>query len=158
MSTAIYYTHLDGFDTHSSQLQQHAGLLRHLGASLAAFLDDLEKSGESDRVLVLVFSEFGRRLSENGSAGTDHGTAAPVFLLGRPVKPGLHGPYPDLTHLDDGDPRHAIDFRRIYATVLDRWLAVPPRQILGTAFEPLPRAGLERQRPAAFSLDASRSG
>ena len=104
MSTSIYYTHLDGFDTHSGQLQQHAGLLRELGASLKAFLDDLEKSGESDRVLVLVFSEFGRRLGENGSGGTDHGTAAPVFLLGRPVKPGLHGPYPDLTHLDDGDP------------------------------------------------------
>ena len=138
LSTAIYYTHLDGFDTHSNQLQQHSGLLRHLGASLTAFLDDLEKAGESDRVLILVFSEFGRRLSENGSAGTDHGTAAPVFLLGRPVKPGIQGPYPDLTHLDDGDPRHAIDFRRVYATVLDRWLAVPHRQILGSAFDPLP--------------------
>jgi uncharacterized protein (DUF1501 family) len=137
LQTPIYYTHLDGFDTHSSQLQQHAGLLRHLGASLAAFLAELEKSGESDRVLVLVFSEFGRRLSENGSAGTDHGTAAPVFLLGQPVKPGLHGPYPDLTHLDDGDPRHAIDFRRIYATILDRWLGVPHQQILGAPFEPL---------------------
>jgi uncharacterized protein (DUF1501 family) len=138
LSTSIYYTHLDGFDTHSAQLQQHPLLLRHLGLSLAAFLDDLEKSGESDRVLVLVFSEFGRRLGENGSAGTDHGTAAPVFLLGRPVKPGLCGPYPDLTQLDDGDPRHAVDFRRVYATVLDRWLDVPHRQILGTAFEPLP--------------------
>ncbi len=138
LSTSIYYTHLDGFDTHSAQLQQHAQLMRHLGQSLTAFLDDLEKSGEADRVLVLVFSEFGRRLNENGSAGTDHGTAAPVFLLGRPVKPGLHGPYPDLTQLDDGDPRHAIDFRRIYATLLDRWLSVPPRQILGAPFDPLP--------------------
>jgi uncharacterized protein (DUF1501 family) len=138
LSTAIYYTHLDGFDTHSAQLQQHSQLLRHLGQSLVAFLDDLEKSSEADRVLLLVFSEFGRRLSENGSAGTDHGTAAPVFLLGRPVKPGLQGPYPDLTHLDDGDPRHAIDFRRIYATVLDRWLAVPHHQVLGSAFDPLP--------------------
>ena len=138
VQTPIYYTHLDGFDTHSGQLQQHAGLLRHLGASLAAFLADLEKSGDSDRVLVLVFSEFGRRLSENGSAGTDHGTAAPVFLLGNGVKPGLHGPYPELSHLDDGDPRHAIDFRRIYATILERWLAVPPEQILGTKFDALP--------------------
>jgi uncharacterized protein (DUF1501 family) len=138
LSTSIYYTHLDGFDTHSGQLQQHSTLMRHLGASLAAFIDDLEKSGESDRVLVLVFSEFGRRLNENGSAGTDHGTAAPVFLLGRGVKPGPHGPYPDLAHLDDGDPRHAIDFRRVYATILDRWLAVPHQQILGASFEPLP--------------------
>ncbi len=139
LSTSIYYTHLDGFDTHSGQLQQHAGLLRELGASLGAFLGDLEKSGESDRVLVLVFSEFGRRLGENGSGGTDHGTAAPVFLLGRPVKAGLHGPYPDLTHLDDGgDPKHAVDFRGIYASVLDEWLGVPHRDILGAAFEPMP--------------------
>jgi uncharacterized protein (DUF1501 family) len=139
LSTSIYYTHLDGFDTHSGQLQTHAGLLRELGASLSSFLGDLEKSGESDRVLVLAFSEFGRRLGENGSGGTDHGTAAPVFLLGKPVKPGLHGPYPDLTHLDDGgDPKHATDFRAVYASVLDRWLGVPHREVLGASFEPVP--------------------
>jgi uncharacterized protein (DUF1501 family) len=137
LTTAIYYTHLDGFDTHSGQLPQHANLMRELGTSLRAFLDDLEKSGESERVVVLVFSEFGRRLDENGSGGTDHGTAAPVFLLGRPVEAGLHGPYPDLTHLEDGDPIHAVDFRRIYATLLDRWLGVPHRDILGASFEPL---------------------
>jgi uncharacterized protein (DUF1501 family) len=138
LTTAIYYTQLDGFDTHSGQLPQHANLLRELGASLAAFLGDLEKSGESDRVLVLVFSEFGRRPDENGSGGTDHGTAAPVFLLGRSVKPGLIGPYPDLTHLEDGDPRHAIDFRAVYAAVLDHWLRVPHRDVLGADFEPVP--------------------
>jgi uncharacterized protein (DUF1501 family) len=137
LSTSIYYTHLDGFDTHSGQIQRHTFLLRELDASLGAFLDDLEKSGEAERVLVLVFSEFGRRLGENGSGGTDHGTAAPVFLLGRAVKPGLHGPYPDLTHLDDdGDPRYAIDFRTIYAAVLDQWLGVPHREVLGASFEP----------------------
>ena len=126
LSTSIYYTQLDGFDTHSGQLQRHTFLLRELDSSLGAFLDDLDKTGESERVLVLVFSEFGRRLGENGSGGTDHGTAAPVFLLGRPVIPGLHGPYPDLAHLDDeGDPRHAIDFRTVYAAVLDQWLGVP---------------------------------
>ncbi len=108
LSTPIYYTHLDGFDTHSGQLATHASLLRELGTSLEAFLTDLEKSGEADRVLVLVFSEFGRRLGENASGGTDHGTAAPVFLLGRPVHPGLHGKYPDLTHLEDGDPIHSV--------------------------------------------------
>jgi uncharacterized protein (DUF1501 family) len=138
LSTPIYYTHLDGFDTHSGQLPQHTNLLRELAVSLKAFLDDLEKSGESERVLVLVFSEFGRRLRENGSAGTDHGTAAPVFLLGQPVKAGLHGAYPDLTHLEDGDPIHAIDFRRVYATLLDRWLGVPHREVLGAAFEAMP--------------------
>jgi uncharacterized protein (DUF1501 family) len=137
LSTAIYYTHLDGFDTHSGQFQQHSALLRELGSALPAFLDDLEKAGESERVLVLIFSEFGRRLAENGSGGTDHGTAAPVFLLGRLVNAGLHGPYLDLTRLEDGDPRHAIDFRSIYATVLDRWLGVPHRDVLGAAFEPI---------------------
>ena len=100
-------------------------MLRELGTSLKAFLDDLEKSGESERVVVLVFSEFGRRLGENGSGGTDHGTAAPVFLLGQPVKAGLHGTYPDLTRLEDGDPIHAVDFRRVYAT--------PARRMAGRA-------------------------
>ncbi|MGO9463749.1 MAG: DUF1501 domain-containing protein [Isosphaeraceae bacterium] len=138
LTTAIYYTHLDGFDTHSGQLSQHANLMRELGRSLSAFQADLQKSGESERVVVLVFSEFGRRLGENGSGGTDHGTAAPVFLLGQPVKAGLHGPYPDLARLDDGDPIHAVDFRRVYATLLDRWLQVPHRDILGADFEPMP--------------------
>ena len=138
LSTPIYYTHLDGFDTHSGQLPRHANLLRELGQSLKAFLDDLEKSGDSERVLVLVFSEFGRRLGENGSGGTDHGTAAPVFLLGKPVKPGLHGPCPDLTRLEDGDPIHAVDFRRVYASVLDRWLGVPHPEVLGGEFEAMP--------------------
>jgi uncharacterized protein (DUF1501 family) len=137
LSTPIYYTHLDNFDTHAGQLQTHARLLNELGSSLRAFLDDLEKSGNADRVLVLVFSEFGRRLGENGSGGTDHGTAAPVFLLGRPVKPGLHGPHPDLTRLEDDDPIHAVDFRRVYAGLLDHWLGVPHRDVLGAAFEPM---------------------
>ncbi len=87
---------------------------------------------------VLIFSEFGRRLRENASAGTDHGTAAPVFLIGRPVQGGLHGPYPNLAHLKDDDPEHAIDFRRVYATVLERWLKLPAEATLGTPFEPLP--------------------
>jgi uncharacterized protein (DUF1501 family) len=138
LTTSIYYTHLGGFDTHSGQLVSHPQLLRERGASLKAFLDDLERAAESDRVVVLVFSEFGRRLGENGSGGTDHGTAAPVFLLGRPVQAGLHGPYPDLIHLEDEDPRHAIDFRRIYAALLEHWLGISQRDVLGTAFEPMP--------------------
>jgi len=138
LTTALYYTHLDGFDTHSGQLPRHANLLSELGASLRAFLDDLEKSGESERVVVLVFSEFGRRLDENASGGTDHGTSAPVFLLGEPVQAGLHGPSPDLTSLVDGDPVHAIDFRRVYATLLDRWPEVAHQISLGADFEPFP--------------------
>jgi hypothetical protein len=89
-------------------------------------------------VVLLVFSKFGRRLAENGSGGTDHGTAAPVFLLGEAVQPGLHSPYPNLRELDDGDPRHAIDFRRIYATLLDAWLGCPAEKVLGGKFEPVP--------------------
>src|SRR5262245_58209821 len=138
LSTQIYYAQLGGFDTHAEQLYRHAGLLRELSGSLRAFLADLERTGDGDRVAVLVFSEFGRRLRENASAGTDHGTAAPVFLLGRPVEGGLHGPYPDLAHLIDGDPEHAIDFRRVYATVLERWLKLPTQGSLGQPFEPMP--------------------
>jgi uncharacterized protein (DUF1501 family) len=138
LSTSIYYVQLGGFDTHADQLNHHAGLLRELASSLQAFLADLDQTHDGDRVAVLVFSEFGRRLRENASAGTDHGTAAPVFLLGRPVNGGVHGPYPDLAHLDDGDPQHAIDFRRIYATILEQWLGLSARASLGSAFEPLP--------------------
>ena len=138
LGTSIYYTQLGGFDTHANQLYTHYNLLRELGGSLKAFLDGLQQAGEAARVLVLVFSEFGRRLAENASGGTDHGTAAPVFLLGSSVRPGLHGPYPNLTDLADGDPRHAIDFRRIYATILDQWLGCPSQQVLDESFDPLP--------------------
>jgi uncharacterized protein (DUF1501 family) len=138
LGTRLYYTELGGFDTHSNQLGTHDGLLRELGDSLRAFLDDLSRSGDAGRVLVLVFSEFGRRLAENASGGTDHGTAAPVFLLGPGVAPGLHGPSPDLQDLADGDPKFAIDFRRVYATLLDRWLGCPSRAVLGEQFAHLP--------------------
>lgn len=139
LSTSIYYTRLGGFDTHANQADTHSLLLRQLAESLKVFLDDVNKSGEGKRVLVLVFSEFGRRLAENASNGTDHGTAAPVFLLGQPVKAGLHGPYPNLEDLDDGgDPKHAIDFRQVYATLLDQWLICPSEVVLGEKIAPLP--------------------
>ena len=138
VSTPIYYVQTGSFDTHANQLDTHAALLRQLGRSLGAFLADLERNGLADRVAVLVFSEFGRRLHENASEGTDHGTAAPVFLLGHPVSGGLHGPYPDLDHLEDGDPKHAIDFRRVYASVLEHWLKISANPILGGSFETLP--------------------
>ncbi len=138
LGTSIYYTQLGGFDTHANQTGTHFGLLREMGDALKAFLDDLTASGDARRVLVLVFSEFGRRLAENASGGTDHGTAAPVLLLGGGVRPGLHGPYPNLADLADGDPKHAIDFRQVYATVLDGWLACPAQGVLGEKFENLP--------------------
>jgi uncharacterized protein (DUF1501 family) len=138
LSTSIYYTQLGGFDTHADQLNQHSSRLFELGRSVQSFLKEVDRSGNGDRVIVLIFSEFGRRLRENASAGTDHGTAAPVFLIGRLVQGGLHGPYPDLAHLKDDDPEHAIDFRRVYATVLERWLKLPAEASLGAPFEPLP--------------------
>jgi uncharacterized protein (DUF1501 family) len=109
-----------------------------MGGSLKAFFDELNKAGEGKRVLLLVFSEFGRRPAENASGGTDHGTAAPVFLAGPAVRPGPHGPYPNLRDLEDGDPRHAIDFRQVYATVLDGWLKCPSAKVLGGDFGRLP--------------------
>jgi len=138
LNTVIYYTRLGGFDTHVNQLGRHRNLLAELGGSVRAFFDDLGKAGEADRVLMLVFSEFGRRLEENAGAGTDHGTAGPVFVVGPAVRSGLHGPYPNLVDLDDGDPRHAIDFRQVYATVLEKWLSCPATNVLPQAFELLP--------------------
>jgi uncharacterized protein (DUF1501 family) len=138
LTTSIYYTQLGGFDTHANQFYTHAKLLQEVGDSLHAFLEDLNQAGNGKRVLVLMFSEFGRRLAENGSGGTDHGTAAPVFLLGGSLRAGLYGPYPNLHDLQDGDPKHAIDFRQVYATLLDRWLNCPSQPVLGEKFEHLP--------------------
>ena len=87
---------------------------------------------------MLVFSEFGRRVAENGSKGTDHGTAGPVLLAGPRVRPGLHGTYPSLTDLVDGDLKIAVDFRRVYASVLEDWLGLRSKQALGGAFQSLP--------------------
>ena len=138
LETNVYYTELDGFDTHSNQNTTHPGLLAHVGDSLAAFHDDLADSGHADQVCTLVFSEFGRRAAENGSAGTDHGTSGPVFVLGSSVNAGLYGAAPDLDTLVDGDPRFGIDFRRVYTALLERWLDVDAEAILGESFEPLP--------------------
>ncbi len=128
----VFYTSQDGFDTHAGQRFAHEQLLRTLGQAVANFLDRLKSSRLDERVLVLVFSEFGRRLKENQSAGTDHGTAAPVLVAGPAVKAGLVGTHPDLAALDDtGDPRFTVDFRDVYATLLHRWLGVDPEPILG---------------------------
>ncbi len=119
LPTRVYYVTLGGFDTHANQTGQHGRLLRQVGDSLKAFNDDLKAQGNDGRVLTMVFSEFGRRVAQNGSGGTDHGTAAPLYLIGPMVKPGFWGRHPDLTNLDDGDLRYTTDFRQVYATVLD---------------------------------------
>ncbi len=118
--------------------RRHAPLLEDLCESLKAFLDDLAASRLADRVVVMVFSEFGRRVQENGSIGTDHGTAGPVLLAGPCVRPGLVGTYPSLMDLADGDLKMTVDFRRVYATILQTWLGLSAKEALGGTFEPLP--------------------
>jgi len=137
LSTRVYYLDLDGFDTHSNQAAAHAGLLSELSGAVAAFVHDLSKHGHGKRVLVMTFSEFGRRVHENASAGTDHGTAAPMFLAGGRVAPGLLGKHPPLTDLQDGDLKFSTDFRTIYAGVLEHWLGVPSATVLGENIKPL---------------------
>lgn len=129
--TPVYYAVQDGYDTHAIQLSTHERLLEELATSLKAFLDDLKAAGVDDRVLVLVFSEFGRRVEENASAGTDHGTAAPIFLAGSKVKPGLIGATPSLTDLADGDLKMGIDFRQVYASILQNWLGLSSDSAVG---------------------------
>jgi uncharacterized protein (DUF1501 family) len=134
----FYYVIQGGYDTHSGQIFAHASLLGELSGALGAFLDDLTTARLAERVAVLCFSEFGRRVADNGSSGTDHGTAGPVFLAGAGVRPGLVGRTPSLTDLEDGDLKVGIDFRRVYAAVLEGWLRLPAEPALGRAFEPLP--------------------
>jgi uncharacterized protein (DUF1501 family) len=136
--TRIFYTSLDGFDTHANQLGTHGALLNEFSDSVAAFDDDLGASGQGDRVALLAFSEFGRRVEENASQGTDHGAAAPVFLVGPVAKAGLVGIHPSLENLDDGDLKFHTDFRRIYATLAGDWLGCPTDAVVGTGFERLP--------------------
>ena len=137
LRTRIYYVTLDGFDTHARQAQAHAALLREFSSALNAFVRDLDEHGHGDRVLTVAFSEFGRRLQENASEGTDHGAAAPVFLAGNRVTPGLIGEHPGLQNLQDGDVTYHTDFRRVYATALETWLGVDSTPILAGPFEPI---------------------
>ena len=125
LGARVYYTVQAGYDTHAIQPAQHARLLEELSTALEAFLDDLALAKLADRVAVLCFSEFGRRVAENDSAGTDHGTAGPVLIAGGKVRPGLAGTTPSLIDLADGDLKWSVDFRRIYASVLEQWLEIP---------------------------------
>jgi uncharacterized protein (DUF1501 family) len=138
--TRVYYTRHtnNGYDTHHAQLTTHAVLLEELAGALRAFLDDLRAARLDDRVAVLVFSEFGRRVQENASHGTDHGTAGPVLVAGGRVWGGLVGTTPSLLDLEDGDLKAGIDFRQVYATVLEDWLGLPAIPALGGRFDKLP--------------------
>ncbi|MCZ7649021.1 MAG: DUF1501 domain-containing protein [Planctomycetota bacterium] len=136
MKTRIFYIHQGGYDTHTQQPDRHAKLLQELSDSLKAFIDDLAEQRNLERVLVMTFTEFGRRVGENGSRGTDHGAAGPMFLLGGPIIAGRHGGNPDLVNLNRGDLVHKIDFRQVYADVITNWLKADATQILGQAFSP----------------------
>lgn len=134
LGTRVYYVSFGGFDTHNAQQNRYGNLMRELDPALGAFYADLKAQGHLGRVLVVSFSEFGRRVDENASAGTDHGVAGPMLLLGESVKGGLHGKQPSLTDLDDGDLKMQVDFRSVYATVLDDWMRVAPEKVLGATF------------------------
>lgn len=140
LPTRIYYTSISGFDTHANQNGVQDNLLEQFSAALAAFMKDMKAQGLADRVMVMAFSEFGRRVEENASRGTDHGTAGPVFLAGAAgLTPGLHSSYPSLTDLSDGDLKHTIDFRSVYTDLLAGWLGADPQLVLGREF---PRPGI----------------
>ncbi len=134
----VCHVSIGGWDTHASQNFTHARLLTYLADSIRAFHEDLKAHGKDKDVLVMTWSEFGRRVQENGSAGTDHGSAGPMFLAGTPVKSGLYGQRPDLAKLDNGNLRFTVDFRSVYTTILEKWLNAPAEPILGGSFEKLP--------------------
>ena len=135
IDTRVYYVRIDGFDTHANQRDAHAALLRSVSEGVSTLVSDLNKRGDGDRVLVMCFSEFGRRVAENASDGTDHGTAGPVFFAGNKVSAGLIGDMPRLTDLEKGDLKYHTDFRSVYATVLENWFKTPSKEVLGGEFE-----------------------
>jgi uncharacterized protein (DUF1501 family) len=140
LGARIFYVSIDGFDTHAGQggaTGAHANLLGEVSGAVTAFYKDLKARGHGDRVCVMTFSEFGRRAKENGSNGTDHGSAAPMFLVGGKVKAGAVGDHPSLAKLADGNLVHHTDFRRVYAAVLETWLGVESKPVLGEGFKPL---------------------
>jgi uncharacterized protein (DUF1501 family) len=140
MSTRVYYVSHGGFDTHNQQLNSHDRLLGQLDSGLKSFFADLKEQGNDKRVVLMTFSEFGRRVAENASIGTDHGKASCLFLAGPAVKGGLHGSHPSLTDLHEGDIKHNVDFRSVYGTVLSDWLKAPElKPILGANY---PKLGL----------------
>ncbi len=138
LPTRVYYCSLTGFDTHANQKPRHDQLMTQMAQGLSAFWNDLKAQNNQDRVLVMTFSEFGRRVVQNASGGTDHGAAAPMFLMGPKIVPGLLGRYPSLMDLDQGDLKYNVDFRSVYATILQNWMDTPSKPILGNQFPTLP--------------------
>src|SRR2546421_11849583 len=139
LPTRIFYVSQGGYDTHTNQTGAHERLLKELGDSVKAFVEDIKAQGNLSRVLVMTFSEFGRRVAENANSGTDHGAAAPMFVIGEKVKAGFLGQSPSLapTDLFQGDLKYQVDFRSVYAGVLENWLRTKSEPILGKKFAPL---------------------
>jgi uncharacterized protein (DUF1501 family) len=134
LGTRVFYVSIDGFDTHSSQAMMHQNLLAEVADAIGVLFDDLKRSRNDQRVRVLTFSEFGRRVKENGSKGTDHGAASCLFVAGPSVRGGVVGRHPSLRDLGDGDLKYHTDFRSVYATLLDHWLGCDSKGVLGGAF------------------------
>ena len=140
MPTRLYYVTYQGnsFDTHVQQADLHSRLLMYTADAVRGFIEDLKRIGRADEVAVMIFTEFGRRVEENGSLGTDHGTATPMFIVGKGVKGGFYGTHPSLTDLDDGNMKMTTDFRRVYATMIKEWLGYSDTQaILKNRFDSL---------------------
>jgi uncharacterized protein (DUF1501 family) len=137
LETRVYYAGIGGFDTHAGQVKAHGNVMTGVGDAMAAFLKDMELQGRAKDVIVMTFSEFGRRVKENGSQGTDHGAASVLFVAGGGVKGGVYGQYPSLSELDSGDLKMTTDFRSVYSAILDKWLGVPSSKVLGGNFAPL---------------------
>ncbi|MBV8688697.1 MAG: DUF1501 domain-containing protein [Candidatus Eremiobacteraeota bacterium] len=138
IGTRVLYVQHGSFDTHINQKGTQDRLLGEFSDAIAAFYNDLAAHGNEGRVLTLTFSEFGRRVGENASRGTDHGEGSPLFMVGGGVKGGIYGSYPDLTRLNMGNLAFTTDFRSVYATVLERWLGRPAASIVGGTFAQLP--------------------
>lgn len=164
LKTRLFVVEIDGFDTHANQLQNHEYLMNSLATNTKAFFDDLGAGDIDERVLAFTFSEFGRRVYQNGSVGTDHGTSAPMMLFGKGLNGnGMAGGLPDLTDLDNGfNMKHQVDFRSIYATVLSNWLCIDGDlvdELLGASYERIDALGLACEgvnsisNPRAKSLD-----
>jgi uncharacterized protein (DUF1501 family) len=135
LNTSVYYVSLGGFDTHFNQQPRQDQLLKQLTEGLFSFMQDLKQNNRVNDVLVMTFSEFGRRVKENASGGTDHGTANNVFLISGGLKrAGVNNEPPNLTDLDNGDLKYQVDFRSIYATILNKWLNINDKKILNKTF------------------------
>lgn len=138
LGVRVGHVRIGGFDLHATQLPKHGGLLAETADAMAAFYRDLQAQGRDQDVVLMTWSEFGRRVTENGSGGTDHGSAGPMFIAGTPVAGGLYGERPSLTKLDKKNFKFTTDFRRVYASLLEGWLGAPSEVVLNGRYEQLP--------------------